>query len=196
MITSLILAVSSVFSIANANLITTSFAGGNSNEGAMFDLSVLSSDINVTGVDLNFDDIGSTTIEVYTRIGGYAGFESDPSAWTLMSSIVVGTTNSMGSATFLDLTDFELLAGTTYGMYFYSTNHSVDVAYTDGSNTFTNDDVSISTGVGINEFHNGVFNSRTWNGSIYYDVNEVPEPSTLAIFALALMGFASRRVKK
>ena len=181
---------------AQAGLITTTFQGGNENEGAMFDLSVFDSDIILTGVDLYFADLGTTTIEVYSRIGTYEGFEGSSVGWTVLSSTFVGSTNSSGTPTFLDLTDFGLLANTTYGMYFYSTNHAVDIEYTNGDNVYTNAVVSIKAGVGINDFHSGVYQSRTWNGTLYYDTTDVPEPSTFAIFAFGMIGLASRRFKK
>jgi hypothetical protein len=181
---------------AQAGLITTTFQGGNENEGAMFDLSVFDSDIILTGVDLYFADLGTTTIEVYSRIGTYEGFEGSSVGWTVLSSTFVGSTNSSGTPTFLDLTDFGLLANTTYGMYFYSTNHAVDIEYTNGDNVYTNAVVSIKAGVGINDFHSRVYQSRTWNGTLYYDTTDVPEPSTFAIFAFGMIGLASRRFKK
>jgi hypothetical protein len=190
---SLVLGVSS---FANAGLITTTYAGGNANEGVMFDITTFDNDINVTGIDLNFDDIGATTIEVYSRLGSYEGFEGSSIGWALMSSTILASTNARGTPTFLDLTDFALSANTTYGIYFYSTNHAVDLEYTNGANTYSNSDVSIVAGVGINDFFDGVNRPRTWNGTVFYDVNEVPEPSTLAIFALGLMGLASRRFMK
>lgn len=68
--------------------------------------------------------------------------------------------------------------------------------YTNGSNSFTNSELQLDLGIGRgnDDFSGGIFSPRTWNGTLHY--TEVPEPSTLAIFALGIMGLASRRFKK
>lgn len=179
----------------NAGFITTTFAGGNANEGVMFDLEVLGPDILVTGADFNFEDLGSTTINVYTRLGSYVGFEGSSAGWTLVSSTFLASTNAEGTPTAVDFVDFLLSSNTVYGLYFVSTNFDVDLSYTNGANTFSNSDVELTLGAGINNLFSGTFSPRTWNGTLNYDVTSVSAPASLLLFGLGLAGLRFSRRK-
>ncbi|MFT4940346.1 MAG: hypothetical protein ACI88A_003398 [Paraglaciecola sp.] len=107
--------------------------------------------------------------------------------------------NGIAVPSFFDFIDFTLAANTTYGIYVKAVNEMLN--YSDGINTYSNSDISLTLGIGrqyksTSDFTGENFAPRTWNGTIYYDITSVPEPSTLAIFALGLMGLASRRFKK
>jgi hypothetical protein len=182
---------------ANAGLITTTFAGGNGQSGNMFDLTIANNSLLLTGMDVNIND--TTNIEIYTRIGGYSGFENNAAAWNLMDAAsVIG--NGANTASIFDFNNFVLAANTTYGIYV--TTRTGEMNYTNGSNSYSNSDLTLSAGIGKQynsdtNFSGITFSPRTWNGTVRYDVlTSVPEPSTLAIFALGLMGLASRRFKK
>jgi hypothetical protein len=185
--------------MANAGLITTTFASNNGAGGNMFDLVIAGSDITVTGMDINI--IGNRNVELYTRIGGYNGFQNDAAAWTLMRTGSVAS-NGSNVASLFDFTDFTLASSTTYGIYITSSGGS-GFNYTNGGNTYVNSDLTLIAGIGKTyvsqtDFTGANFSPRTWNGTIRYDTitADVPEPSTLAIFALGIMGLASRRFKK
>lgn len=159
---------------STAQSLTTTFIGGNGFDGNMFDVQVLGGAVLVTGLDLHLSNVGSTTISLYTRPGSFVGFESDPAGWTLMSQNVV-TSAGQNNQTFFDVTDFELLAGATYGFYVAVSNSAVGMQYTDGSgpygtDVFENGDLKIITGVGKSgpDFTGTTFTPRIWNGTIYY----------------------------
>ena len=187
--------------LANAGLITTTFSSNNSFAGNMFDLTTFNNSLLITGADLNLNSLGSNAIvSVYTRVGSYSGFENSALGWTLQGQESV---LSMGdnNASFFDFTDFVLNANTLYGMYFTVSDYTrsgVHMRYTNGNNTYSNTDLKLELGVGKgnDDFTGNTINTRTWNGTLYYNTTSVPEPSTLAIFALGIMGLAARRFKK
>lgn len=184
--------------VASAGVITTTFSSNNGFAGNMFDTTIASNDLTVTGIDVNLGSSGATTeISVWTRLGSYMGFESDASAWTLQS---VNSVTSAGTdeETFVDVSDFALQANSLYGFYVLVTgNNSVSMNYTNGSNTYTNADLSLSAGIGRGNgaFTGGIFNPRTWNGSIHYNEGaaSVPEPATFGLLSIALLGLGLRR---
>lgn len=68
------------------NLLTTTFAGGNSNNGIMFDL-VAKSSLRLTSVQFATSSAGARTFDLYTRVGTHVGFENNGGAWTFLRSV-------------------------------------------------------------------------------------------------------------
>jgi len=190
----------SISTFSNAGVITTTFETNNSYAGNMFDLTTFNNSLLITAADLNLSSEGSNAlVSIYTREGGYSGFESSSIGWTLQGQENV---LSMGdnNATSFDFTDFALNANTLYGIYLTVSDYNtsgVSMLYTNGSNSYLNTDIQLDLGIGkgSNDFTGSSFTPRTWNGSLYYNITNVPEPSTLAIFALAIVGLASRKFK-
>ena len=147
--------------------------------GNMFNVTV-TNPLEITSFDVNIG-AGNTTVSVYYRIGGYAGVEANPAAWTLMgSAAVVGA--GPNNRTALAVSSPVLQPG-TYGFYVtVDPAGPVDMYYTSGSGTFANADLAITTGIGVGglfgdpaacaarNFSNNpcIFLDRTWNGTIYY----------------------------
>ncbi|MFT5758223.1 MAG: hypothetical protein ACI9LM_002962 [Alteromonadaceae bacterium] len=83
----------------------------------------------------------------------------------------------------------------------YETNHD-DIKHFSVVNDEYTHHIKISTITGIVEsseiefWYRDTFIRKSTLGLTYVSVLPVPEPSTLAIFALGVMGFASRRFKK
>lgn len=191
-----------VSGFANAGLITTTFSSNNQFAGNMFNLTTFSNSLFLTGADLNLNSIGADAlVSVFSRVGGYAGFETDAGAWVLQGQEVV-TSNGPDVATFFDFKDFSLTANTLYGMYFTVSDYStsgVNMRYTNGNNTYSNANLQLDLGVGTSEtdFVGPVLSPRTWNGALYYSTTaEVSEPSIFVIFALGIVGLVARRLKK
>jgi hypothetical protein len=193
----------------SANL-TTTFAGGNglasvTSSGNMFDLNVLSNGITVTNLDVSTNSTGALTVNVYTKLGTYSGSQTNSSAWTLVSTgTATATTSGNGSITAVDIGDFNLSASTLYGVYVELVG--TGIRYTNGANTYSNPDIQITTGDGLNGSFGsgGVLSPRTWNGKIYYDTapTAVPFEFTpslgflLAGGGLGLLEWKKRKLRK
>ena len=189
-----------VSGLANAGLITTTFISNNSQNGNMFNVDILDDDLLFTGFDINLLT-GSQNIQIYTRLGGYQGFETSSTGWDLIFDSFVASSGA-GSASFVDIADTLFSSNSTYGLYITTTEiiNSSAMGYTNGTleNSIYVDDgsIRIREGLGMRYAFSTSFSPRVWNGSIHYEVASVPEPSTLAIFAISLIGLASRKFKK
>ena len=185
---------------AQAAVLTTTFAGGNGQNGNMFDVVTNANALTVTGLDLNLN-AGTYTIEVYKKAGTWVGSQSNASAWTLVDSASV---TSLGGQTFFNVADFGLGALGTTGLYITSVAPvgTGVLSYTNGSavgNVFSqNADLAILEGAGKQYAFADTFTPRIWNGSIYYqvDATDVPEPASLALFGLGLAGLGLLRRRK
>lgn len=156
---------------SNADLSTT-FAGGNGQNGNMFDISVLQ-DITITDFDVNSYS-GTGNFEVYYKSGSYSGSETNASAWTLIGTATNVVSNGAGVATPLNLgLNLNLTAGQTYSFYITGTNQSVN--YTDGSlvgNVYaSNTELIIYEGLGKSYPFGSTYSPRIWNGTIHYTLN-------------------------
>ena len=186
--------------VARAGMITTTFASNNSFTGNMFDVTTSGNALIITGFDVNLGSVGTPTpISVYYRSGTYVGNETSPAGWILAGTVNVisqGTDNM----TFVDTADFGIAGSSVTGLY-VTVNTNVNappyMRYTNGSNTYSNADLTINTGVGLGGLFGslGVFNPRTWNGTIHYDLaptNAVPAPAglLLGLTGLPLVGIA------
>ncbi|MCH6259461.1 hypothetical protein MLD52_23095, partial [Puniceicoccaceae bacterium K14] len=185
---------SALASTASAGLLTTTFSSNNGYAGNMFDVTTFGNDLNITGLGVNTDaNIGSNvTFSLYTKIGSYSGSETNASDWTLIDTKTFASAGE-DNESFFDVSDFVLSSNTTYGFYvdLSSYNRNTNrLVYTNGSNTYSNADLQIDTGIGRGTgFSSSIFSPRTWNGSIHYEVasntsaTKVPDTtSTLALF--------------
>ncbi|MCP4711813.1 MAG: DUF1565 domain-containing protein [Planctomycetes bacterium] len=156
-------------------MLTTTFAGGNSNNGAMFDIEALNF-IEITGFDYSASSStapgSSHTIEVYyvTNRTTYQGKENVPAAWTLLGSQTVSTAPYQ-SPTHVDIGGLKIMPGETVGIYITANNTSDRIAYTTGSATYHNGDLIINAGTGKGYPFANSFANRIWNGTVYYNTS-------------------------
>lgn len=191
----------SISTLAHSSVITTSFNSNNAFAGNMFNVTVFDNALTFTAADLNLEDFGEDAlVSVYTKLGSYSGFESNSAAWTLMGQETL-TSQGNDNATYFDFSDFTLNANTVYGFYFTVSDYAtsdISMRYFNGNNSYSNADLQLDLGIGLgnNDFDGSIFNSRTWSGSLYYNTAvNVSAPSTLAIFSMAILVFATRKFK-
>lgn len=157
-----------VLNSAAYNNIQLSSSGGNvcnpTGGGNMFDVYVYNNSIRIDSLVARFNAVGQKPIKVYYRVGGFSGFESDPTAWTLHDSAEV-TTTSTGVLQGFSIKPLTLMAGETYGFYLM-----YDANYASGANFYQNADLGIQTGVGLCGSFSGINFPRSFSGTIFYDV--------------------------
>ncbi|UTW06102.1 autotransporter outer membrane beta-barrel domain-containing protein [Pseudomonas benzenivorans] len=176
MVGTLLVALSS--SVFAAEL-TTTFAGGNGQNGNMFDISATgSSGFTITGIAQNFDSAQPISgYQIWVATGGVTGNTQNASAWTLLASTGSFVSNAFGTPTLLPFTtplSIALTPGQTIGLYLTNTDGS-SVAYTNGSGVgsvaASDELLTIYEGYGKAysvDFLGSTFSPRIWNGTLYY----------------------------
>jgi hypothetical protein len=142
----------------------TTFASNNQFAGNMFDVTPKKS-LKITSFDVNLNP-GTYPMEVYYKTGSYVGFNQNPAPWKLVGKATV-TSSGNDVPTPLPIGGLQLSAGKVYGLYVTVTTWS-GMRYTNGANTYENDDMKIVTGHG-GQYPFALINfPRSWNGRIYY----------------------------
>jgi len=155
----------------NNDTITTTFVHGNSQNGNMFDVTVLQ-DITVSSFDINLETSATADVAVYYKSGTHVGFEGTPSAWTLAGTASGIVSNGSDVITHLNLNlNLHLTAGQTYAFYVTTTNGTL-IGYTNGTavgNVYSsNSQIQVKEGIGIQYPFGTVYSPRIWNGIIRY----------------------------
>jgi hypothetical protein len=157
---------------AAAGSLTTLFASNNGFAGNMFDITP-TADLEITAIDINVTAAGTLAeVDVWYRAGTSVGFENSSAGWTFLGSYS-GTSAGQDLPTNIDMAGngMTFLGGQSYGMYVDLTSYSTQTfRYTNGANTYSNADLSLTTNVGKGSgFGGSTFTPREWNGTIYYD---------------------------
>ena len=189
--------------VAQAQSLTTIFTGGNRNivgGNVLFDLNVVSG-ITVTSLATNVASAQTgltVNLQVWARSGTSVGFEAAPAGWTLVSS-GTATAAATNTPTLFDVSDFILGPGIT-GIAIRNVDFSAEYTNGNGSNqVYSNADLTLTAGSATNAFFGGAFNTpRVWNGTINYSGggSAAPEPGTLALLALGIVGGVVARRRK
>jgi hypothetical protein len=171
-------------SVTSAQSLSTGFGGSTivsttaANTGNMFDVTAL----NPGGITINSFDIHSREaagvqidVDVYYIPMSFVGFNTDPSAWTLLGTAST-TTAGAGQPTPLPVGGLTIPAGQTYGIYVNIQTAGASVRYYNATQLSTmtdpvNDDLRIHIvdyGHSVSGLFGSVFSPRGWNGTIYY----------------------------
>ncbi len=155
----------------NVSQISTTFAAGNGCMGNMFDVTALSGSIIIDSLDLYIGATVPETVTLYYRVGTYLGNETTPGAWVPWDTVLV-TGAGAGQPTLVITDPLTIPGGQLYGIYV--TLGTTNIDYTNGTNSYSNTDISIQTGAGLCNPFGGVNAGRVWNGTIYYRKEACP----------------------
>ncbi len=145
------------------SLTTTNAAGNGCGGGAMFDV-IPNVNMQIDSFAALFAATGSQTVNVYYRLGSFAGNETVASAWTLLATVNVNATSTTAFTNFKLPVALPVMGGNTYGIYI-----NYNASYTNGNTTFSNADVTIQTGTGLCSQFGGTNASRMFNGTVFYN---------------------------
>lgn len=167
-----------IFSLMLSNsawalILNASNTANNDHRGNMFDVEA-NKPIAITQLDVS--PMGSTTIEVYYKLGTWVGFANSPSAWTLIQTSPVTYTG--GFVPVQLSTPLVLQANQRYAFYVTSNTSAVSLKYSNGTavgNVYSSDaNLTFYEGGGMEyPFTMGtgaVYQPRVWNGAIHYDI--------------------------
>ncbi len=149
----------------NDSLPTLNVGGTSCAGGTMFDLTP-STALQVDSILARAAGTGSS-VKVYYREGGFAGFETDENAWVLHETITMNY--ATGNFMIALNNPIELNANTTYGIYI-----SYNASYTSGnaSNaTYENTDLLFEAGAGLCSEFGSPNITRVFNGTIHYSLS-------------------------
>jgi hypothetical protein len=177
---------------ASAGSLTTDFTTINyGRSGLYFDLTATNA-LTITDFVVNG---GAGDWSVWYKEGTFAGFETDPGAWTLM-----GSDSTASTIDTLNIGGLHIGAGDTFGIYVF--DYSSYQYYNDGSATYSNADLTFNGGtgnygeaMGLGPFNNTLAD-RVWSGTVDYQLGGgAPEPATWALMigGMGLAGAAIRR---
>lgn len=161
---------------AQCNTVTASLAGGNGQNGTMFDIAnVSATPITISAFEQVFGVTANVTVEIYTKVGTWSGSESTPAAWTLVGSSPVAAVLGPTLTPIPLAVNVTVPAGATQGFYITTTNSTC--TYTTGVNqinTVIGSDANINVLAGPGKVYPfaGSFGlptaGRLWNGRVIY----------------------------
>ncbi|MFH0894284.1 MAG: T9SS type A sorting domain-containing protein, partial [Bacteroidota bacterium] len=154
----------------SCDTISTTWAGGNGNDGCMFDVTALN---NIT-INYFYAALSGTsgTMKIYEKAGSYVGSETIPGDWTLIDSTFVVSGGS-GAATLINIpVDINIPTAQTHAFYITGNGGALGVDYTNGTTegaVFVSDgNIAVKEGKGNAYPFGGSFTPRVFNGSVDY----------------------------
>ena len=169
--------------------LTTTFDAGNGQAGNMFDIMAIN-DLTVDSFDISFDSGVTDDVEIYFKTGTWVGFDADPAAWTLLTTVTGVTSAGDNVPTPLSLNlGVDVLAGETVAFYVTLTTTTA-INYTNGTVVgalFASDaNMEFYEGAGNPYPFAGTFAPRIFNGNIVYSTGT--GPSATLDFDCSMLG--------
>ena len=168
--------------------LTTTWDGGTSQDGNMFDIMPQKTMI-ITGFDIHVSFTGEVTVEIYTKVDSFRGHETVCSDWTQIARVVL-IGKGKGSVTPIPPNSFSPIRSERFQVRsFYITIVSSKpggLTYTKGDGSGSpigqDDNLMVFQGVGSRYPCLTAFPGRIWNGAIRYTVVEQPLEITTNFF--------------
>jgi hypothetical protein len=145
--------------------------------GTTFDVQAKSANLNITGADIMFRNLGtggSSTrpVSVYYRTESYIGKANNAAGWILVGNYNITVPNTTTAPIFVDFADVFVPAAARYGFYIV-----YDQEYAPGANVYSNVDIEVLTGASIcGSAFGTVINDRSFRGTVYYTTNCASPP--------------------
>ncbi len=158
---------------AAANLVTF-YNTNNAQRGHMFDINGTNG-VTILCFEMNFA-VGTTDVDIYTKVGTHVGFESTPAAWTLVGSAAGVVSAGPNVATSIPIAvNQNIPVGTTRAFYITRTTVGGPVVdYTNGTgvgNLLASDaNIIIREGTGKEYLFSTNFSPRQFNGRVFYNL--------------------------
>ena len=118
------------------------------------------------------------------------GNETNPAAWTLISTTVGVSSAGQGAPTFVDMSGNGVVfsAGQSYGIY-VTLAVGTDIDYTNGGpTTFLGDHCDLTTQYGNSINWGGFFSPREWNGVLYTELAGPAGPTLTVVGQCGMAG--------
>ncbi len=184
---------------AQTRSLTTTFAGGNSQDGFMFDV-IATRPLQITGVQFAFASLPLTdTFEVYGKAGTHVGSETTAADWTLTGGGVVTTAALNVPTPILFLSSpIAVPGGAGAAIYVRRVDATENIRYTngDGTGTVESSDPSLFLleGKGINGLFGvgSVIDDRIPNVTVHYTLTDLAAPTVSVIGANRIRTTESR----
>ncbi len=157
--------------IGGAEELSTTYVGGNGNDGEMFDVLALKN-IEITGLRMAFfTNTVSDTVDVFQKAGSYVGSEAIPGNWTAAATSLVGATALVPTPIIPFAAPIPVGSGERVALYIRAT--ATDVAYTNGVGSGTvaalDPNLVVFEGIGVAGSFGAISQNRISNVTIVYD---------------------------
>jgi hypothetical protein len=154
--------------------LSTLLAYDDAHDGTMFDITAGATDIKITSFDVNLRPTATPhDVEIYYRVGSYAGFDNDSSGWTKAGRAddVISAGTDVATSIPIDL-GVNIPAGATYGFYVVTVG-SGGVYYSAGSQEgrvyISDANISIREGIAVGyPFLGQLGTVYVFNGNVHY----------------------------
>jgi M6 family metalloprotease-like protein len=169
--------------------LTTTWKGGTGQDGNMFDI-LPTKNVMITGFDLHLTYKQETTVEIFTKVDSFRGYENVCANWTRVAHVVL-VGQGTGSATSVPPRSFDPIYSERFRVRsFYITvvsSQQGGMRYTVGNGTVgspiaRDDSLIVFGGIGKNYPCKNTFQDRIWNGAIQYTILDKPLEITTDFF--------------
>lgn len=120
-------------------------------------------DITITALDILLSDDVNPTTKVFYKPGTFQGSEVNQYAWNLLGEYA--TNGLPNSLQYLDVDDFVIPAGETYGIYL---NYEASFSLLSSAQTYSDANLTITAGTALCIPWDGINENFAFNGKVHY----------------------------